>query len=119
MLDLPNSVRIGFRTYKVLPLKEGAISEDGELLLGRHDWKGLIEINPYYNPEEVLCSFFHETLHGIIDVHNIDISKEDEEGYVKQLCGPLTAFFRDNPDVIKWILELCQKDTNEKTSKVL
>jgi hypothetical protein len=106
LAPLPSSVKIGFRNYTINELKENAFNDEGEALLGRHDWKGVIEINPHFQPEEVVNSFIHEILHGIVDVYNIGIDKEAEELYVRQLANPLTALLKDNPDLLKWIFNV-------------
>jgi hypothetical protein len=119
MVKLPPSIRIGFRTYDVTRIPDDAETDSGDALLGRHRWQGEIGINLAVSPEEIVNSVIHEVLHGIVDVYNFPVDKTDEEEYVRQLCGPLTALIRDNPDVIKWMVKLCQtRDTNEKTSKV-
>lgn len=118
MVELPPSIRIGFRTYDVTRLPDDAQTDDGSSLLGRHRWQGEIGINLSVSPEEVVNSMIHEVLHGIVDVYHLPVDEAAEEEYVRQLCGPLTALIRDNPDVIKWMVKLCQtRDTGGKISR--
>lgn len=121
MVELPNKVRVGFRDYQLLPLS--GEQDPGDEFLGFHfGSQNIIMIDTEHTPPwsnlEIACTVLHEILHAIVSTAEAPIEEEKEEWLVSMFGNGLTQVFRDNPEVINWILQLCQKDTEEKTSKV-
>lgn len=71
---------------------------------------------------QVLDTLLHEILHGIIHGPNLlELERELEEKVVKVLSGGLLQVFRDNPELISWVLEraeqTCGRTKDASTSK--
>jgi hypothetical protein len=65
-------------------------------------------------PSESVCTLIHEMIHAIFDHSGFQFkSKEDEEDVTICLGNGLTQIFKDNPDVIAWILNTLN-DTEER-----
>jgi hypothetical protein len=114
MLELPPKIKIGYKYYTV----EGMPPESREKNIGfclpqQH----LIQVATDLLPSEVANTFIHEFIHAIFDMSGFVFeSDESQENITNCVANGLTQIFVDNPDVIKWIIENCQRDINERTS---
>lgn len=94
-------VRIGALDYPVLlatPEDEGWGEYQGIYYPDSH-----IELAPDQFPSLMASTLLHECLHGIFTVYGIVPAGQKQENLCLALEGPLLAFIRDNPGVIKAI----------------
>lgn len=99
---LPNSVRIGYETYKVSPMpkaereNEGDFGPSSQLIRVRMSGR---------SPRFVANTFLHEILHGVFYQAGLrdalSLSHAKEEAIVNCLANGLSQVFRDNPELAK------------------
>lgn len=90
-------LKIGYRTFKVLPLdtnREIEFDCDGEF----RPAAGEISVNPKLAPEEQVQVFLHELLHACWWLSAIG-EKVNEETAISGLAKALTTVLKDNPDL--------------------
>lgn len=96
---LPRSVKIGAHTFQIKMALRRDLPKD---LVGQMDpERDIILINKYASRSRKVEILLHECLHAML------IGREfpDEEPIIVALEGSLTAFFADNPILIRKILE--------------
>jgi Zn-dependent peptidase ImmA (M78 family) len=104
-MNLPPSLRIGYRDYKV----ETWPSKTAQT----HGANGLCDpINAiiYVNEDRIgydaLDTLLHEILHACFHVADIDAEKDGEERIVTRLATMLVQTWRDNYDLRKFLNEV-------------
>jgi hypothetical protein len=110
MLKLPPSITLGYREYRV----EDIPDEEADKNVGWHyPQKQIIQIDRHrLPPSEVVNTFVHEVLHAIFSVAHYEFaSDEDEENTVTCMANGLTAFFKNNPEAIVWIMNTVGADS--------
>lgn len=100
-IKLPESVRVGFRTYKISELGDPGPSIRPNHF-GWQDYDGArIIIETDTDCEMQAQVLLHEILHACWK--NGELPKKHEEHIVSVLSHTLTQVFQDNPEVMDWI----------------
>lgn len=69
---------------------------------------------------DMLDSFWHELLHGIIHEFGVDVDGRHEEKIVTKLANSLIEVFHKNPKMLEWTLnkiEQVKQNENRRNSK--
>lgn len=95
----PTSIRVG--PYDVRIIKMAAsVGAHGEF----DDTDMTIAVkDEYSSPPYEVDTWLHELLHAIWFTQNIK-DGDGEERTVRQMATGLTQVFRDNPDLLRWLL---------------
>lgn len=102
-MKLPASVRVGFKDYSVAPYPKGAQEESGNWGRTKHAG-GEIWVHDTPDTREAANTLIHEILHACFHVGGLDYPNNEEEAIVNTLANQLSGVFRDNPDLIRWLL---------------
>ena len=95
-MNLPKTVKIGSRKYKV-EMQERIVSEDGCRLAGEINHNSLtIKLDPDRADDAVREVLLHEVLHGVLD-SNAD---DPEEVFVMRTATLLSTVMLDNPEMM-------------------
>lgn len=100
-----STVKIGPFVHKILFKKAHEMGEDAkEAIFGLYKAHLLeIWINEDYSLQQQALYLFHEILHGIWFVGNIETCGKDEEYLVTSLSTNIMQVWGDNPKVFDWI----------------
>lgn len=101
--QLPESLRVGAFDFKIVeftPMGAASARRYGEFSA----MEGLIRIDPQAGRIKTLDTLLHELLHAIYWTWNIH-DTDDEERTVASMSTGLTQVIRDNPDLLRFILE--------------
>lgn len=103
---LPQSVRIGYRTYAVKAISP--IAATSREMFGECDnCLGEIRIRADLDPVKQANTLLHEVLHACWYVANVD-DGDNQERTVTALANILTQVWRDNPELVAFLAErLC------------
>jgi len=102
MIKLPEKVRVGFIDYEIVAQK------------GKHRRHGqcdrdnfIIEIDVNMNSRNVADTLMHEILHACANFGvYLEIKNPNEEMTVVHFSEMLSQVMRDNPDVMRWIIDI-------------
>ena len=101
----PEVVQIGYVDYKII----GISSDEAEKLgVNGHFLKEKQEIHydETLNRTALTNVIIHECIHAIIDMHDLKFKNDDEEEkVVTSISNGMTALFRANPQLLKFIVE--------------
>lgn len=100
-----DSLKIGYRRYRVVPWDEGDAAENGRLGEISHR-SGEIRVADSRPIETQAETIVHEVLHALMHDSGADWTNDDEENIVRWLTPRLTAFLADNPDQVREILDM-------------
>lgn len=104
-LKLPNEIRIGYKDYQL----EKVSCFHGTGQMGQHSVvDGHIQYRDTGDSVELVNTILHESLHGMYSVSGLTemgVDKEKEECVVNALANSLTAYIRDNKQLVRWMLE--------------
>jgi len=101
-IDFPKSIRVGFRTYRVMPFAPAGplVHRDRN---GAHCFEtAIIMVDDTLDPQQGAQVLLHEILHACWAVGGLD-EETDEERIVTIFARVLTQVWQDNPKVMKWI----------------
>jgi Zn-dependent peptidase ImmA (M78 family) len=101
-MNLPPTLRIGHRDYKVerWPSK----TAQAQAADGMHDpINAIIYVNEDRTGYDQLDTLLHEILHACFYVADIDAEKDGEERIVTRLASTLVQAWRDNYDLRKFL----------------
>lgn len=102
MIELPKSIRVGYRTYIVEAWP--AIEASGEGRFGEHSpLSGVIRVRDDLDPVEKANTLLHEVLHAAHFVGGIQGGNKSEEDTVIILANQLAQIWRDNPDWVAFM----------------
>lgn len=108
MINLPESVKIGWKTYHVEVWNHDVAQ--ARLHYGQCDHSAsTIRIDTHFGDEQTLETFLHEIFHAFIDVggmHQMKTKNFDEEPVVKYCASWLMTVLSDNPQVADLIHQL-------------
>lgn len=94
-MEIPNKVRIGYKTYKVNMIG-GDLVDGNKVCYGTIKFDdGDINISKLYSKDQQQCTFIHECLHGIDDIVEAELSEDQ----IRKLGKGIYAFIKDNPDI--------------------
>ena len=106
---LPKKLRVGICDYTIMEVPD-LKDEKGNELYGRHSQNRLtIEIgslNP--TPYITLDTLIHEILHSIYNQYALREKGEPEERVVSVIATGMVSVLRDNPELVKYIMEVCK-----------
>lgn len=101
-MEIPNTIKIGWRTYTIKFVDDGIRDKKGNLLDGQIDFANriiYIDSNIVYEDERIV-TFLHEVVHAIFN--NYCNSKwNDNEDLVECVAEGLFQLVRDNPKLFK------------------
>ena len=101
-LGLPSKVKVGAVTYRLSAVATD-VTPKGTSNWGYTDHsKALIYVDTDMNIEHVKDTLIHEILHVICLVFDVK-SNEAEERIVAPIASGLTAVFKDNPKILKFL----------------
>lgn len=101
MIDLPKSVKVGYRVYPIedwAPAVAEAAGRDGEC----HRPQGVIRVRTDFDPQYVAEVLLHEVLHAGYDMGGLK-AEDDEERVVTVLTCQIMQIWRDNPDLVEFV----------------
>lgn len=96
-------VKILYADYILVPVSDRDASKreiQGEF----HSKEQEIDYDIGLAPTEKLNTIMHEVGHGVI--HTMGISLKEEEIVINSFTGGLITVFRDNRDLLKWIVSV-------------
>ena len=99
-MDLPASVKIGFRTYRIedwAPRSAEASNRYGEC----SHIECLIRVATSYGEGQAAETLLHEIMHGVWAAYLMD-DKDEQERTVGAMSRGLTAVWIDNPGLLAW-----------------
>lgn len=106
-MNLPDSVKIGARTYAVEIVDADSL-RDHQSIGMCNKRLGVIQIADCLPPDNLAEVFFHEVLHALINDSGWNMDSDLEERIVEALSPRLTAFLADNPDCLDYLLDLLE-----------
>ena len=68
-MKIPKTIKVGGHTYQVV-FTEGLWMKEGNIGVSHHNTNQIIQIDPKIHPEQIGCTFWHETIHAINRVYN-------------------------------------------------
>ena len=103
MINLPEEIRIGYRTYQVVEWNAEVAKASGKY--GECDHLELvIRLDVTHGDVEVMNTLIHEILHAIFAVTGIsEVTEWKEEYLVSAQASCLTQVMIDNPDLMKFL----------------
>ena len=111
MTDIPERVRVGYRTYSIEPLPPaGPLAANHATGACGYD-EGIIQIDLSVDEEMQAQVLLHEIIHACWRLTSLP--EEQEERVVSMLTHALAQVMQDNPKVISWI----DKNLRSKLSK--
>jgi hypothetical protein len=107
-IGAPKTLKVGAFDYKVSQVPK-LVNDDGTESWGQivyEDYEITVQsLQP--SPSVAVDTLLHELLHAVW--HNTDlrgeIGKNLEERVIRNLTSGLVALFRDNPQLLKWIVK--------------
>ncbi len=97
-MNLPKSIRIGFRDFAVIGVDNMDPERFGECDVNR----SIIRIANGYDNLRTANTVLHEVLHGAWSAARL-ADKESEEKAVTHLADVMTQVWRDNPDLVTYL----------------
>jgi len=95
--DDQSTIRINGKVFRVQPFSDGVVSDTN---FGFNDCKSqVILYDPRMGEDAIKETFLHEVIH----VLDYDHQNHLKESQVHRLAAGLYGFFKDNPEVAKWI----------------
>lgn len=87
-----DKIKIGYKTYEIKKEKSSTnLFIEGSELYGQIDFKNkVITLNNDYDDEQLEVTLYHEILHGIDDMYNIDLTEKQVEMISKGIYILLT-----------------------------
>jgi hypothetical protein len=111
-VNLPASVRILHRDYKIVPFDHAEMVSDRDGSMGQYKkLKGEISYMRMESGSEMVDSILHEILHGLFS--HFDVDAANEEHIVATLGTGLTSVMRDNPALFKEMMVMVNKQYPE------
>lgn len=104
MQPLPAVVKVGFRDYPIEAYDQRIAFKDKAWGHTDHD-PPLIRIDAGATVQQQATSLLHEILHAIYAVYQPPYRAKNEEDLVNPLANALASVWRDNPDVVQWIMD--------------
>lgn len=102
MSDLPKSVRVGFRHYRIEPLPiAGPLAVNHARGACGYD-EGIIQVDCAVDSEMQAQVLLHEILHACWRV--AELPEESEERVVSTITHQLAQVLQDNPKAVDWII---------------
>jgi hypothetical protein len=98
----PKSVRIAGREWKFRYRGEKAMPDACGLT---HHNRGLIDIRTRLEEFDRRDTVVHEIFHGILYQQGHENDTVEEEKYVRALASGFVGVMRDNPELVKWLME--------------
>lgn len=100
-MNLPTSVRVGYRDFQIVDWDEKAASAAGRL--GECDLQhGIIRVCQAYGMQSGCNTLIHEVLHAAYASARLG-NKEPEERVVSCLADQLSQIWRDNPGLVTFV----------------
>lgn len=99
------SVKIGYRTYRVDLAPEGVLEDGGRSAEISYKFRTIRVSDALDGPDRAEATI-HEVLHGLLRDTGEDIKRDAEERLVHQLSPRVAAFFRDNPKEVRELVEM-------------
>lgn len=97
----PKTIRLAGRTFKLNITKE-KFGNKGEEHFGLYEpFKGIVNINATMSTDQQKATVVHEVLHDFDMNSGYDLG----EKRVNTLGGAFFAWMRDNPELVKWIMQ--------------
>lgn len=91
MMTIPNSIKIGWKTYDVV-LADSRLNSGAELY-GQVDHDScVITLRAASSPDQMRATLIHEVLHAIADMYGLEL----EEKLVTDLANALYCVYKDN-----------------------
>ena len=99
--DLPKSVKVGWRDYKIVDWEPRAASASKRYGECSH-LECEIRIDMTYGTRQAASTLLHEIMHAVCSLWNYEKVNEEEK-VVSALGDGLSTVWRDNPTVMEWI----------------
>ena len=96
------SIKVGYQTYRLRPISEPAAAESGEDGY-HHPDEARIGVRAALTPQGQVSTLIHELLHAFHHVYGLQWGDEEEDTILR-LEPAITAFFRDNPALVRKML---------------
>jgi len=94
-MKIPETVRIGFKDYKVTKV-DGYVIDDNAVCYGNIEYdKDNINLSLNYSKDLINCTFIHECLHGIDNIEETELTEDQ----IRKIAKGLYSFVRDNPKI--------------------
>jgi len=102
----PKTVKIGYMDFHINPRTRRWANRNkamGMITFQNHHKQ--IEYDKTEVRNEIANTILHEILHGIAYVFDIHFkSAREEEKFVRTMANGLSTVFKDNPDILKWLV---------------
>lgn len=93
-MNIPHEIKIGFKKYKVEKVED--LDDGSKLLYGNIDFDNdVINICNKYSDAQQTVTLIHESIHGIDDLLEIDLTEDQ----VRKLGKGIYQFIVDNPSL--------------------
>ena len=100
----PPTIKLGGHDWTIR--HAASISDSEEFLYGRTSTrKSLIEVEASQSPQQKRDTVLHEVLHACLTHLSITLVDDEEEKIVRGLTPWLLAALRDNPKLVRFLLE--------------
>lgn len=102
-MKLPDSVKVGYRTYRIEPSTRDESDNNESAGLCSH-YQGLIKSQCHGLKVDCANTLLHEILHCCMDAGQAGLDTETEERAVTAAANHLIGVMQSNPEVIRWIM---------------
>jgi hypothetical protein len=100
-IPLPSTVKIGYQDYQIKLIDPAAVDFCG--MTDKHE--AVIYLTCKGNSIEQSNTLLHECLHGVVHSQGIQLEDKVEEMIVNSMSNGLTQLLRDNPGLVKFLLD--------------
>jgi Zn-dependent peptidase ImmA (M78 family) len=108
-----NQIKILYANYELIPLEERQASLR-EIMGQFHSREQIIEYDSSLKNSEKVNTILHEIGHGICHTMGMKFKNEDgEEDFVNTYTAGLVTVFKDNPNLLAWVLECLTSEDDD------
>lgn len=100
-MNLPAKVRVGAWDYRIEAFSFGDGADSGKFGTCSTNQK-LIQIDLHWGAKRAAATLLHEIVHAVWSEWNME-KEDEEERIVRCVADGLSAVWRDNPEVMRWI----------------
>ena len=112
-IELPKSIRVGYRTYEIVPM---SAIEKREYSGTQHGDLHIIKIDTALPPSEIAKVLLHEIFHAIwLNAGIEDPGKITEEYICSVFSNVFTQVLQDSPETMTWIRHMAAPPKSDKS----